>query len=257
MTRFFGVFAFLAALVLGGFLLVGNLTSGMSENANAFFQTVRDGQFDTAYNYLSKGFRNTVTPRELRAFLRRGSLDRYMTSAWTSREYDGDTGLLKGTLYAQDGTVTPLELTFVRENEDWRIHFIDARLPGLARREITKDIPDQEMLERMASDTAALFAEAVRLKDFHRFHDEIARIWACRATPEELMEAFAPFLAGKSDLTGYDQVAPVFSEPPVINAEDALVLKGYFPHERGPLRFRMEFVFEYPEWKLRGIDMRI
>jgi len=257
MTRIFSLLAFLAALILAALLVVNNLTSGMAENADAFFQTVRDGRFETAYNYLSKGFRNTISPQELRAFLRRSSLDRYMTAAWTSREYDGDSGQLEGTLYADDGAVTPLALTFVREEEQWRIHFIDARLPGLARREITKDLPEQEVLERMASDTVELFADAVRQKDFHRLHGEVARLWASRVTPEELMQAFAPFMKKDLDMTGYDQVAPVFSEPPVINAEDTLVLKGYFPHERGPLRFRMEFVFEYPEWKLRGIDMRL
>lgn len=257
MTRLFALFAFFVTLALLAFFAVNNLTTGMSENADAFFQTVRDGHFDTAYNYLSKGFRNTINPEELRAFLRRGSLDRYMASTWTSRSYHGDSGELEGTIYADDGSVTPLTLDFVREEGEWRIHFIDARLPGLARHEITKDLPDQEVLERMASDTEKLFAEAVEQKDFHTFHAAVSRLWASQASPEELLEAFTPFVERKVDLTGYDQIAPVFSEPPTINADGALVLKGYFPHERGPLRFRMEFVFEYPDWKLRGIDMRI
>jgi hypothetical protein len=257
MTRLLALFAFFAAVALAGLLVVNNLTTGMSQNADSFFQTVRDGRFDTAYNYLSKGFRNTVSPEELRAFLRRGSLDRYMTSVWTSRSYVGDSGELEGTIYADDGSVTPLVLTFVREEGEWRIHFIDARLPGLARREITKDLPDQEVLERMASDTANLFAEAVEQKDFHQFHASISALWASRISPEELLEAFEPFISKQVDLTGFDQISPVFSEPPTVNADGVLVLKGYFPHERGTLRFRMEFVFEYPEWKLRGIDMRI
>ncbi|MGE4292691.1 MAG: hypothetical protein AB7E32_10830 [Desulfovibrio sp.] len=257
MTRLFALFAFLAALALVGLLVVNNLTTGMSENADAFFQSVREGRFDTAYNYLSKGFRNTVSPAELQAFLRRGSLDRYMTSAWTSRSYTGDSGELEGTIYAEDGSVTPLVLTFVKESDEWRIHFIDARLPGLARKEITKTLPDQELLERMAADTAMLFAEGIEQKDFHPFHAAISTLWSSQVSPEELLEAFAPFIAKHVDLTGYDQISPVFSEPPTINADGVLVLKGYFPHERGLLRFRMEFVFEYPEWKLRGIDMRI
>lgn len=257
MTRLLALFALLSAIALAMLLVVNNLTSGMPESANSFFQTVREGRFDTAYNYLSRGFRNTVSPEELRAFLRRGSLDRYMTSAWTSRSYNGDSGELEGTIYADDGSVTPLALSFVREEGEWRIHFIDAQLPGLARKEINKDLPDKEVLDRMAADTAKLFAEAVEQKDFHQFHSSISALWASSIGPDDLLEAFQPFISKMVDLTGYDQAPPVFSEPPVVNAEGTLVLKGYFPHERGALRFRMEFVFEYPDWKLRGIDMRI
>ncbi|MEF2146194.1 MAG: hypothetical protein V3573_12180 [Desulfovibrionaceae bacterium] len=256
MTRFFSILALLAGLALAAFLVVNNLTTGMTESADSFFQSVREGRFETAYNYLSKGFRQTVSPEELQAFLRRGALDRYQTSAWTSRNYSGDTGELEGTIYSVEGAVTPLSLTFVREEGEWRIHFIDARLPGLARKEITKDLPDQETLEIMVRDTVSQFSHAVVSADFAEFHTQISALWASQISPDELLAVFRAFIDMGKDLTGYDQLDPVFSEPPAIDQDGVMVLKGYIPHERGLLHFRLEYVFEYPEWKLLGINIR-
>lgn len=257
MKRIIIILASLAVITLVAAMAVNSITTGMTENAEGFFTAVRQGRMDTAYNHLSQGFKSTISPEELRTYLRRSDLDRYKAAAWDQRDYSGSTGTLAGIVFAEDGTAQPVRLTFIKPGDHWLIHSIDATLPGLARHQITKSVPELEDLSTMTKDTLTDFAHAVNAADFIPFHEQVSAMWQAKAKPGDMLLTFQPFVDSGADLTIYEQVEPAFSEPPVINAKGELVLKGYFPHEAGGMRFDMTYVFEYPAWKLSGLDLSI
>lgn len=257
MKRIAAALILLASLILAMVMVVNSLTTGMAKTADEFLMAASEGRVDTAMNYLSTGFRNTVTPEEFRAFLRAGGLDRYRTAAWDNRNYSRSQGELEGVVHLEDGTVQPLKLVFVQEEDEWHIQSIEAPLPGITHHVAGKAIPALPTLERMASETMALFASCVKSGDFDPFQTTISTLWQSRTSPARLRQAFAPFVEKQVDLSQYAQVGPIFNQPPALDEDGVLHLTGYFPHEAGTLIFDFSFTFEYPEWKLLGLNVSL
>ncbi|MBU1247815.1 MAG: hypothetical protein KKB70_03880 [Proteobacteria bacterium] len=247
----------LSALILAMVMVVNSLTTGMEKNANEFFLTVSEGQLDTAMNYLSNGFRNTLDPEEFRAYLQSSGMDTFETSSWDSRSYARSQGEIEGVIYLQDGSVQPVRLLFVLEEDEWRIHSIEAHLPGITPTINIKRLPPLKFLEHMASKTVGLFGKNVSTGDFDPFYRTISALWQSRTSPDQLLEAFKPFVDNHVDLSEFAQVPPVFNEPPLIDSGGVLRLRGYFPHEAGTLSFDLSFTYEYPEWKLLGLNVSL
>lgn len=257
MKRLALLLAVLAALVFGPLLAVNSLTSGLGRSADEFFVAVREERLDTAMNYLSTGFRNNVTPSEFEAWLAAGGMDRFEASAWDSQDLSSSQGELGGVIFLDDGSVLPLEISFVYENEQWRIHAIEARLPGISPHSPARAIPPLRQLESLATTTMARFGGSVASQDFESFYQNISALWRSRTSPARLRAAFEPFMTGKVNLIELSQVTPVFSEPPFMDAEGRLRLVGYFPHELTVLTFDLTYTFEYPEWKLLGLNVAL
>ncbi len=247
----------LACLILAIIIVVNSLTTGMAENADEFFLAVSEGQLDTAKNYLSTSFRNSVDPEEFRAYLQSGGLDHYETSAWDSRSYSGSQGKLKGVVYLQDGSLLPIQMVFVQEQNEWHIHSIEVSLPGISPHPAKKSIPPLSNLKFMVLSTTQLFGSCVLSNDFTPFYSQVSALWQSRTSPARLLQAFQPFVDNNIDLSKYGHIGPTFSESPLIDEQGILLLKGYFPHEAGTLSFDLSYTFEYPEWKLLGLNVSL
>ncbi len=247
----------LACLILAIVMVVNSLTTGMTKNAEEFFLAVSEGQLDTARNYLSTSFRNSVDPAEFRAYLQNGGLDRYETSTWDSRSYSGSQGKIAGVVYLQDGSHLPIKMVFVQEKSEWHIHSIEVSLPGISPHTVKKSIPPLNKLEFMASSTIKLFGNCVLTNDFTPFYSQVSALWQSRTSAARLLQAFQPFVDNNIDLSKYDHVDPTFSETPLIDEHGTLLLKGYFAHETETLSFDLRYAFEYPEWKLLGLNVSL
>jgi hypothetical protein len=257
MKRFVLILVVLLALATGLLLAVNSMTSGMSRNADEFFLAARDRHIDTAMNYLSTGFRNSVTPSEFSAWLHAGGLDRFEASTWDSRSFSASQGEITGAILLDDGSVLPVNVVFVKEGEEWRIHSIDARFPGVSPRAPGKGIPSLNYLESLVSKTVAQFGSSTASGEFDGFYRSVSALWQSRTSPARLRQAFEPFVSGGVDLAELATARPVFSEPPRIDEEGRLHLVGYFPHESRELRFDLSYTFEYPEWKLLGLNVTL
>lgn len=257
MKRLAIAFFLLSALILALVTIVNSLTTGMAKTADEFLIAVSEDRIDTAMNYLSTGFRNTVAPEEFKAYLKTGGLDKYEIATWDSRSYSRSQGEIEGVVYLDDGSVQPLRLVFVQEQDEWRIQSIEAKLPGISPRAMEKGIPPLSVLERMTTDTIGLFGQCVLSGDFDPFQAEISALWQSRTSPARLLQAFKPFVDRKMNLAEYASAPPVFSQPPALDEDGNLRIKGYFPHEAGTLAFDLTYTFEYPEWKLLGLNVSL
>lgn len=257
MKRFATILFLLSALVLGLLVVVNSLTSGLAKNADEFFSAVRDQRIETARNYLSDGFRERITPSEFEAWLAASSLDRYASSSWDSRTFLGSQGEIRGTIYLENGTVLPAQLVFVNQDDQWRIHSIDVALPGVTPRPGPKAIPALGVLQSLVTQTINRFGESTTSDDFDSFYSSISALWQSRTSPARLRAAFEPFIESGEDPARFATVAPVFSQPPRLDEEGRLHLTGYFPHEAATLGFDLTFTYEYPEWKLLGLNVSL
>ncbi|MGE4553882.1 MAG: hypothetical protein AB7D57_12275 [Desulfovibrionaceae bacterium] len=249
--------ALLALAAVGALLTVKSLTSGLAATADSFFHSVAQGDMDTAAGHLSTAFTETHSREELAEFLERSSLTHVKAASWDVSNYTGDTGELRGVVFTESGAVVPVRLTFVQEHGAWRIHALDAVLPTLNAAARSGSAPDLDTLEGMVRQALAGLALAVKTEDFARFHQGVSAAWRARTTPADLAAAFAPFVQNGRDLSPYAEVRPVFSATPAIGDDGVLRLRGYAPRPEGRLNFEMDYVFEYPAWKLTSVRLTL
>jgi len=115
----------LIAIILVAVAIVFWATSGMSENANIFFNTLLSKDYKGAYyGYVSKNFQNRVPYNEFVKFIKANRLDQVNNTSWNSRKTDGNMGELEGFVKTIDKSSIPLKIEFIKENDTWRIYGI-------------------------------------------------------------------------------------------------------------------------------------
>jgi len=113
--------------------LVLYFTKTIGEIADKQLVALREGDLTTAYSYGSKDFQATTTQEDFKNFVNAyPSLKHNISSLWSSREINHNTGTLTGTLTSTDGTVTPIEYHFIKENGEWKILGLQLHQTGAA-----------------------------------------------------------------------------------------------------------------------------
>jgi hypothetical protein len=102
-------------------------TSGLTNTARGQLTAIRMHDYKQAYAYTSSAFQKGVTLDQFSKFVSSyPSLKNNMDSTFNDRSVTGDnTGTLKGTLKATDGSTTPVIYEFVKENGVWKIQNIE------------------------------------------------------------------------------------------------------------------------------------
>ncbi len=255
--KIFIAFVLLALIAIGAVVTVKSMTSGLSATAEIFFTAVAKGDSEAAWTELSTAFRQEHPLAELKHYLAESGLDRYESAVWSATNYLGSSGELTGRVFTDTGAVVPVRLEFVRQEEGWRIHGLEAILPSLVVKTDENAVPDLASLEAMAEEAIHNLALALRMDDFGHFHAGVSALWQAASTADEIRASFAPFAGRGAELDDYSARKPVFNAAPRIDEQGVLRLEGSIPSESGVLRFDMGFVFEYPNWKLRGLRLSL
>jgi hypothetical protein len=254
MKKVLAVAAILIVIIVIVILLVFQMTSGVVEVADQFFAEVKAGNVANAYeHYLSEDFRAATTLEELESFLEKTALSNYSGASWSSRSISGDQGKLEGSIETADGGTIPITIDLVKENDEWKILSIYKPESGLVSDERTREIPSDAELKELASASVHNLALAINNDDFKSFYNDISEFWRSQTTPAELKGAFKSFVEQQVDLTVLQGMEPVFSEPPALDENSSLVLKGYFASQPSMTYFDLSYIYEHPEWKLVGI----
>lgn len=255
--KIFFLFVVLVLVATAAIMTVKSMTQGLSATAETFFTAVAEHDTKAAWTELSTAFRQTHTPDQLDTFLAESGLDGYESAVWSGTSYMASSGELTGRVYTDTGTVVPVRLDFVREEEGWRIHGMDATLPALTLLADESSVPDLANLEARVSEAVHDLGLALRMNDFSLFHSHVSALWRASATAGEMRDSFAPFLDRGRELMDYAAEKPVFNAAPAIDDKGVLRLVGSIPRRDGVLRFDMGFVFEYPDWKLRDLRLSL
>lgn len=102
-----------------------------------------------------------------------------------------------------------------------------------------------------------VFALSVKSNDFTPLYNSTAKYWQAQITADKLKDIFKVFIDKKIDLAPLIQGTPVLSKTPVINNDDILVLEGYYTNKPYIVNYTLKYLYEYPEWKLIGINVKM
>ncbi|TSA45115.1 DUF4864 domain-containing protein [bacterium] len=117
-----GIGAFILLIIILAFAA----TSGITSVAEKQLNLLSSGNTKAAYELTSQEFQRTVSYDDFMNYVNRYAvLKNNKSHNFTSRETNGDTGKITGTLEAKDGTVTPVTYQFIKENKDWKILSLD------------------------------------------------------------------------------------------------------------------------------------
>ncbi len=257
MKRLALILTLLSAIVLLFVFVINSMNFGLKETADTFFTALGKKQIKVARTLISTEFRHALSAEEFASYIHSSGLDRYKTAVWEPPSYAHKQGELKGIVHLQDGAVQPIQLFFVKEGKNWYIHSIEAKISGFSPQIDSEKIPPLPVLRTMISTTVQCFGKCVLNNNFEAFYAEISALWQSKTSAAKLLQSFQAFVEQKVDLSAYTVVSPKLSESPRIDEDKKLQLKGYFPHEKGTLYFQLIFIFEYPKWKLYGLNVSL
>lgn len=116
----------------------------------------------------------------------------------------------------------------------------------------TGGMPTEAELRQLVTATFLDLDKGLKTKDFTAFHARLARPFQKDKTPKDLQATFQNFIDGKADFSPIKEVAPKFDPAPALGADGVLTLSGHFPAKGLRLGFKLQYVFEAPDWKLLG-----
>jgi hypothetical protein len=129
---------------------------------------------------------------------------------------------------------------------------------GLAAQR-SSDLPDEAFALEMINGTMVNFKNAVNSANFEPFYrTQLSALWKKQTTPEKLKASFQTFIDKKVDLDGIFAVHPVLDEPPHIDGDGLMVLKGHYPLESERVNVTYElFYSREAQWALSGINVKV
>lgn len=238
-------------------LLVFGLTRGVVKAGNDFLALLGDGKIAQAYESASPTLKSQQTAAAFERNVRQLGLTDYASATWSSRNVENDRGHLEGTVKTRSGGKIPLNIELIKEAGGWKVYSIAAPQSGVAVEKGGKQMPSDEKLRALTLESLLAFNKAIQEKNFTGFHQQISTLWKQQITPEKLAEIFKPFIEKGADLSPIKKVQPIFDEPPEIDGDGVLILKGYYPTPPHNVRFRLKYVYEHPAWKLLGIRINL
>jgi len=117
-----GIFAFIIVVIVVAFVA----TAGPAKTVEKQLTLLKAGDINGAYQLTSGEFKNATSLDAFTAFVKKyPSLSKNKSHTFTERTVTNNQGTIKGSLTAEDGTVTPITYLLVKESGKWLILGID------------------------------------------------------------------------------------------------------------------------------------
>ena len=117
-----GIFVFIIVIIVVAFVA----TAGPVKTVEKQLSLLSAGDISGAYALSSGEFKNATSLEVFTAFVKQyPSLSKNKSHTFTERSVENNQGTIKGSLTAEDGTVTPIIYNLVKENGEWLILNID------------------------------------------------------------------------------------------------------------------------------------
>jgi hypothetical protein len=242
-------------------LVIFGLTKPLVQTADGFFDDIKSGALDRAYERVSNDFKRASGVDEFREQVAKYGLNAVKTTSWSSRNMrgfgEGSLGELDGTATDADGTVRPVSMRLVKEGGVWRIQGLSIKPAGVTSPGQTREMPNERELVRMTHDIVVAFSRSLSDKSMKTLHEAISERWRREQSVESLEAAFKEFLDRGVDLTKFESLTPVFDGEPKIDEQGWLVVNGYYETPVERLEFEQTFLPEGLGWKLGGLSINV
>ena len=139
-----------------------------------------------------------------------------------------------------------------------KLLLISLLLIPLALRADAQKLPPEKELKTLVRDSLLAFNEAVQEKSFAGFYKhELSAMFRDQTTPEKFTTAFQSFFDKGYDISAIAKSEPVFDDPPAVDSDGVLALKGSYPTRPNKVSFKLKYVQEKSAWKLLGINVKV
>ena len=162
--------------------------------------------------------------------------------------------ILKGHYDIRPNNVT-FSLKYISESASWKI--LGINIEAGPTREPAAEVPPDKNLKKLVLDSLLSFDQAVRTKDFNKFHGEISKTWQQQISPDDLLKTFKSFVDQKAHIAGIADVDPEFTKPPAVDEEGRLIVAGSYPTQPKTVFFQLKYLTESGKWKLIGLNVRL
>lgn len=262
----------LTGLIIG---VVCFATRQLPKVANTFFYLIALGKIKEAYQSTALEFQDNTSQADLVDFLQANFLMNYKRAFWLSRSCNNHQSWIGGHIITQSGAKIPMKIHFIKENGFWKIYALEKTQFGIIKNtqeklllsgliedgtRIKPVMPTEIQAKQLAYDTLMSFYDTVETNNFTRFYDSISSLWQQQTSIVELESAFKDFLGKRFSLSGIVADRIHFVQPPDINENNWLQLRGQVPDVMGypsMLDFDLQYVREEAIWKLVKIKINV
>ena len=131
-------------------------------------------------------------------------------------------------------------------------------LISLGLRAEAQKVPPEKELKTLVRDSLLAFNDAVQEKSFAGFHKhELSSLWREQMSLEKFTGVFQTFFEKGYNFSNIKNSDPVFDEPPSIDSDGVLSVKGSYPTRPNKVSFKLKYIQEKSAWKLFGINVQV
>ena len=243
------------ACIVLGIAAVFYFTSGMVDTADAFFKAVKERDIAKARGYLAEDFKASTDEKALTDFLSRGAILNFKKSSWSNRQISGGRGELNGSITTETGGVVPIKMTFVKENDKWKIYAIQKPTAGLQTEDSSPTVPAKSDQVALVKQSMHDFIVSVDKKNMEHFRGTVSRLWQKQYTTEQLNQAFKAIIDSGANWAALDDFEPVLAAKSKVDENGVLVLSGYYATKPSQVYFVQKYIYEGVSWKLLGFSI--
>jgi hypothetical protein len=129
---------------------------------------------------------------------------------------------------------------------------------SLGFRAEAQSVPPEKELKTLVRDSLLAFNDAVQEKSFAGFYKhELSAVLRDQTSLEKFTAAFKSFFDGGYDISNIAKSEPVFDDPPAVDSDGVLAVKGSYPTRPNKVAFKLKYVQDKSSWKLLGINVRV
>lgn len=130
------IFAGFLILIITFVVLIVLLVGGMADVAQNQFAALREGNIEKAYSYTSQDFQHETSLSSFKKFVNQYPfLKENVKVSFPEREIKNNIGIIRGTVRLKDGTMIPIQMQLIKENNQWKILGIHINPAGATNEE--------------------------------------------------------------------------------------------------------------------------
>ncbi len=247
-VRWGGLFVFAVVIAIAAALF---FTSDLPTVADNFFKEIKNNNYLAAERYLSENFKQKTPMTMLKRAFPHERFKNYSGCSFATREKNADgTALLKGKLRFSDGSVMPIKIELVKENDRWKIDHITLPASGIS----TAANSNGEDPKKLVEVTMVMLTRGIESNDYSDIYNASSYEFRKSVSKERLSKAFMP-LKEKINPEQIRKLTPVIQQKSVSN-KGILKIVGYYPTSPHPLNFELEFIKNNGEWRVFGLFLK-
>ena len=239
--------------------------------AESFLGLLAKGDVAAAYDSGAFAFQAQQNLHEFEGTAKEMGLLDFKSVTWPRSTVKPSEAKLDGEIVTKDGGKVIAKITLIRESGRWKIYSLRTPVEGEEGKtnnrfslvgkspefnQVFKQaLPSEKQIRMLVHETLVNFEHAIRDKNFDEFYKYISFAWQTQVSQHRMERAFKGFMDMRIDLGAERNIEVVFDEPPAVNSEGLLVVKGHYLFPPYTVVFSLSYNYELPKWKLYGIDV--